>query len=175
MHVHIIRFITLFLTYLNLKSPPLSSLFSAFMPFYTFFSFLTLIPLYFLLFSRPHSPLLSSLFSPSFPSTFFSFLTLIPFYFLLFSHPHSPLLSSLHCLYLSAPTAAGDADSSMSLSDHFERKSRTNDLFQYVFSSVAGKKGHVVIDDVIQWDFTQVHHCCCCCCCCCYCCFADTL
>ena len=44
----------------------------------------------------------------------------------------------------------------MSLSDHFERKSRTNDLFQYVFSSVAGKKGHVVIDDVIQWDFTQV-------------------
>ena len=49
MHVHIIRFITLFLTYLNLKSPPLSSLFSAFMPFYTFFSFLTLIPLYFLL------------------------------------------------------------------------------------------------------------------------------
>jgi hypothetical protein len=29
----------------------------------------------------------------------------------------------------------------LSLSDHYEKKSKTNDLFQYVFSSVAGKKG----------------------------------
>ena len=96
----------------------------------------------------PHHALLSNL---SLPSPHFS-----PSFL-----PNS--FSSLRCCNLSVPTAAGDADSSMSLSDHFERKSRTNDLFQYVFSSVAGKKGHVVIDDVIQWDFTQVRHCCCYC------------
>ena len=49
-------------------------------------------------------------------------------------------------------------DSSLSLSDHFERKSKTNDLFQYVFASVAGKKGHVTMADVLAWDFTQVHN-----------------
>jgi hypothetical protein len=32
----------------------------------------------------------------------------------------------------------------LSLSDHYEKKSKTNDLFQYVFSSVAGKKGNYV-------------------------------
>ena len=49
------------------------------------------------------------------------------------------------------------ADSTLSLSDHFERKSKTNDLFQYVFASVAGKKGHVTMADVLSWDFTQVN------------------
>ena len=71
--------------------------------------------------------------------------------FLLSRYPPPPPVASVE--------GDSDASSSMSLSDHFERKSRTNDLFQYVFSSVAGKKGHVVIDDVIQWDFTQVRYC----------------
>jgi len=42
-----------------------------------------------------------------------------------------------------------------SLSDHYEQKSKTNDLFQYVFSSVAGKKGYVSMEDVNAWEFTK--------------------
>ena len=58
--------------------------------------------------------------------------------------------------YLSLPFSEAPVDGSISLSEHFERKSKTNDLFQYVFKSVAGKKGHVTLDDVMNWDFTQV-------------------
>ena len=48
-----------------------------------------------------------------------------------------------------------DADDALSLADHYEKRSKTNELFQYVFSAVAGKKGHVVWDDALRWDFVQ--------------------
>jgi len=53
--------------------------------------------------------------------------------------------------------AAADAalEDAMSLADHYEKRSKTTELFQYVFSSVAGKKGHVVWDDALGWDFVQ--------------------
>ena len=55
----------------------------------------------------------------------------------------------------SSAAAKGESGDSMSLSDHYEKRSKTSDLFQYVFTSVAGKKGHVVMEDVMKWDFVQ--------------------
>lgn len=42
-----------------------------------------------------------------------------------------------------------------SLSEHFEQKSGTNDLLQYLFASVAGKKGYAVLEDMLQWEFVR--------------------
>lgn len=44
---------------------------------------------------------------------------------------------------------------SLPIEKHFERKSKTNDLFQFVFNGVAGKKGYVTYNDVVEWDFAR--------------------
>lgn len=42
-----------------------------------------------------------------------------------------------------------------SLEEHFEKKSKTSDLLQYIFNDLAGEKGHVVLSDVLNWEFAQ--------------------
>jgi uncharacterized protein with ParB-like and HNH nuclease domain len=37
----------------------------------------------------------------------------------------------------------------------YEKKSRSNDLLNYVFGSVAGKKGYAELSDVLSWEFAR--------------------
>jgi hypothetical protein len=43
----------------------------------------------------------------------------------------------------------------VTLNEHYIRKSKNNDLLSYVFGSVTKGKDHVVLSDVLEWDFTQ--------------------
>lgn len=42
-----------------------------------------------------------------------------------------------------------------SLEEMFEKKSTTNDLLQYIFVDLAGEKGHVNLNDILNWEFAQ--------------------
>eukprot|EP01036_Dinobryon_divergens_P036011 gene36011-46788_t len=46
-------------------------------------------------------------------------------------------------------------DKDITLPEHFEKKSKSNDLLQYLFKSVAGKKKVVTLEDVIDWEFVR--------------------
>lgn len=43
----------------------------------------------------------------------------------------------------------------LSLKDHYEKKSKNNELLSYVFGSVAKGKDHVLLADVLDWDFSR--------------------
>lgn len=47
------------------------------------------------------------------------------------------------------------SDSKNGLEFHYENRSKNMALLQYVFESVAGKKGYVEEADVMKWDFVQ--------------------
>jgi hypothetical protein len=48
-----------------------------------------------------------------------------------------------------------DPSSSASIDELFQKKASTNDLFQYVFNAVAGKKAYVSLEDALSWDFAK--------------------
>ena len=48
-----------------------------------------------------------------------------------------------------------DNPQKLTLEDHYEKRSKNNELLNYVFGSVAKGKSHVVLADVLDWDFAR--------------------
>ena len=48
-----------------------------------------------------------------------------------------------------------ELEADKTLEEMFARKADTNDLMKFVFESVAQKKGYVILEDVLNWDFVQ--------------------
>ena len=46
-------------------------------------------------------------------------------------------------------------EETLSLSQHYEKKSKNTDLLKYVFNVVSHNKDHVLLTDVLEWDFVK--------------------